>query len=477
MFKWFKWLGLGLVVGVLALGLSVKTYIASLNRQEPKIAVIGSTHEVVFPETGEIRIYHYPLDVTDSITVKLTYNSQTSGFSLSPNSYKDTGIQVGENSIVTEQVIERLGPGYGWIPAENRQCGAPGYKINVGQYIDSAASAGKTLVSVQCWSDWDTGETESEPDHNDYLVILSYKPAVGPSPSPGKPDYCVSASASKATMLPGETLTISSSTNTPVNGFFYAAYNSDNNPAGNDPKAICTGTEAATTSCPNGGKPLIFSDPNNKTDGTGLRTNGSVPEIPYANLFVTDKSTRQQVTNIQFNAYFSLNGGPWSWPQVACVAFTKMGTPPSPSPSPNANQAMFVIHKFLDVNKNSVRETGEGTTNRTWEFEYQIDGGEKQTYTIEPGEEEGEKIIVNKGVKVKVAELGQEGWLNTTGAELTKTLADPKLYTFYFGNWPVGGVAGGFPPTQPDTGAPTWLTLSLALSIMVITIIKIILKV
>lgn len=158
---------------------------------------------------------------------------------------------------------------------------------------------------------------------------------------------------------------------------------------------------------------------------------------------------------------------------------------PSPSPSPGANQAWFVIHKFLDVNRNSVREIGEGTTNRTWEFEYQIDGGEKESYMIEPGEEEGEKIIVNKGVKVKVSELGQEGWLNTTGAELTKTLSDPKLYTFYFGNWPVGGVggaspappAGGFPPTQPDTGTPTVLTLSLALSIMVITIIKVILKV
>ena len=151
----------------------------------------------------------------------------------------------------------------------------------------------------------------------------------------------------------------------------------------------------------------------------------------------------------------------------------------SPSASPGINQAGFVIHKFLDVNKNGVREVGEGTTNRTWEFEYRIDGGEKQSYMIEPGEEEGEEIIVNKGAKVKVAELGQEGWLNTTGAELTKTLADPKLYTFYFGNWPVGGAppAGGFPPTQPDTGTPTWITLSLALSITVITIIKVILKV
>lgn len=43
-FKWFKWLGLGLVVGVLALGLSVKTYIASLNRQEVMIATINNPY-------------------------------------------------------------------------------------------------------------------------------------------------------------------------------------------------------------------------------------------------------------------------------------------------------------------------------------------------------------------------------------------------------------------------------------------------
>lgn len=42
MLKWLKWLGLGLAVGGLALTASVKTYIASLNRQNIMIAEINS---------------------------------------------------------------------------------------------------------------------------------------------------------------------------------------------------------------------------------------------------------------------------------------------------------------------------------------------------------------------------------------------------------------------------------------------------
>lgn len=144
---------------------------------------------------------------------------------------------------------------------------------------------------------------------------------------------------------------------------------------------------------------------------------------------------------------------------------------PSSSPSPSTSQAGFVIHKFLDVNKNGVRETGEGQTNRAWEFEYQVNGGEKRTYLIDPGADAGDKITVNQGDKVKVQELGQEGWLNTTGSLVEKTIFDNKTYDFYFGNWPVNGVPGpaavpgAAVPYQPKTGTPTWLTLG-ALSLV-----------
>jgi hypothetical protein len=153
---------------------------------------------------------------------------------------------------------------------------------------------------------------------------------------------------------------------------------------------------------------------------------------------------------------------------------------PSSSPSPGASaspgsQAGFVIHKFLDANKNGIRETGEGPTNSAWEFEYQVTGSDKRTYTVDPGSDAGQKISAPVGSVVKVAELGQAGWLNTTGAEVTKTLSEARNYDIYFGNWPVGGVplpSGTIGPAQPDTGAPTWLTVLFVSNIMFITVIK-----
>ena len=153
----------------------------------------------------------------------------------------------------------------------------------------------------------------------------------------GRPYYCSNVAGETTVNKPilnvGETLTVSSKSNTPVNGFFYAVYNADNNPTGNSPTVVCTGT-GTNAQCPNGGTPMILSDPNNKTDGTGLRTSGSA-SVTYANLFVTDKTTGKQVTNIQINAYFSLNGGQWSYPEAKCVTFTKMGAACVPTWTPD----------------------------------------------------------------------------------------------------------------------------------------------
>ena len=136
-----------------------------------------------------------------------------------------------------------------------------------------------------------------------------------------KPDYCVSASADKAVLNLNDTLTVSSVSNTPVNGFGYAVYNLDNLYGPGNAKPVCTGAGNVTSDCPNGGTHLIFSDP----DTTTLRTNGST-QITFGRLFITDKNTGQQLKNVSFMAYFSLNGGQVSWPQDACKAFTRMGT-------------------------------------------------------------------------------------------------------------------------------------------------------
>ena len=141
-----------------------------------------------------------------------------------------------------------------------------------------------------------------------------------------RPDYCVSASADKAVLNLNDTLTVSSVSNTPVNGFGYAVYNLDNlygldvNGTPN-PKPVCTGAGNVTSDCPNGGTHLIFSDP----DTSSLRTNGST-QITYGRLFITDKNTGQQLKNVSFMAYFSLNGGQVSSSQDACKAFTRMAS-------------------------------------------------------------------------------------------------------------------------------------------------------
>ena len=178
-----------------------------------------------------------------------------------------------------------------------------------------------------------------------------------------RPDYCVSASANKASMLPGETLTLSSVSNTPVNGFFWVAYNRDNVYGPGNAKPICTGAGDVTTECPNGGTQLIISDPNNKTDGTGLRTNGSA-QITYGRLFLNDKSwNNQQVKNISIMAYFSLNGGQQSWPQDACKAFTKMGTAVSPSPNPTISCTDLTKDKTTPTMGDTVTFTCEANFN------------------------------------------------------------------------------------------------------------------
>ena len=140
----------------------------------------------------------------------------------------------------------------------------------------------------------------------------------------------------------------------------------------------------------------------------------------------------------------------------------------------------FVIRKYLDANKDGVREVGEGMTNREWVYEYQINGGGKQIYTIEPGQEMGEEVAIKKGDRVRVEELGQEGWLNTTGAVVDRTLSQARLHYLNFGGYPVNGLPstttganqGVFPATQPKTGTPLGLTLGVMGAGVVLLVLK-----
>lgn len=152
----------------------------------------------------------------------------------------------------------------------------------------------------------------------------------------------------------------------------------------------------------------------------------------------------------------------------------------SPQPSPslsaiNNDQAQFVIRKFNDLNRNGVKDEQEGGVKKEWLFKVSQNADPPYDYTVDADSGEGRTITVGRGTKITVEEVVQPGWVVTTEPVQVKNLNEPRLYRFDFGN--SSGVAGAVGPSQPDTGAPTWLTLFLISGIMVITVIKIRLKV
>jgi hypothetical protein len=136
----------------------------------------------------------------------------------------------------------------------------------------------------------------------------------------GRPDLCKSAAIDKTTLKPGESVTISSTTNSNADLFYYAFYNKDNLYPAPDgtPKPICVKTGGditdGTSACPSGSHHLIFKDPSTTPRTTGSRT------LKYEDIFVIDENNGgKKVERIQINAYFSISGGAGSYPKPECV--------------------------------------------------------------------------------------------------------------------------------------------------------------
>lgn len=151
-----------------------------------------------------------------------------------------------------------------------------------------------------------------------------------------RPDFCVDANITDSTLSPGQSTTITSISDTPVDGFYYAFFNKDNVYVENGtPKPLCVTTggdlNIPSTACPTGTHQLIYKDTN-----TTLRTNGT-KTLTYSQIFMIDQNNGGQMAdNVQVNAYFSLGTGQWSLPQAACVVSATTVAGPSPSPSPSA---------------------------------------------------------------------------------------------------------------------------------------------
>lgn len=158
---------------------------------------------------------------------------------------------------------------------------------------------------------------------------VSPTPTVTPTSTPSGPNLCSISTVDKTTLAPGESVVMSSVSNSSTNNFTYAVYNVDNPYNPNNPKPVCVTSGGDVTTerdtCPAGTYHLIFKDTN-----TDARTAGSTT-VEYGKLFVVDKNwSDKQVTRVQINAYFQVTGDQVSTPQPACVAWvTTTTTAPS----------------------------------------------------------------------------------------------------------------------------------------------------
>jgi hypothetical protein len=134
------------------------------------------------------------------------------------------------------------------------------------------------------------------------------------------------------------------------------------------------------------------------------------------------------------------------------------GASPSPSASLTAEQVQYQVLPFNDANRNGVRDSGEGTIpGATFKYKVYINADPPQDYTVEAGAE-GKIIDSGKGTKLKVEQIDTPGWVRTTPPSVSIEMTESKLYKVDFGNY--NQSTGGM-PSQPDTGTPTVLTVSL----------------
>ena len=162
---------------------------------------------------------------------------------------------------------------------------------------------------------------------------------VPPTPTPVAP-ACVSSTISAASINPGQSVTLTSTSTINANVFSYFVFNRDNLDAGGIPKSLCVASggdiTTDTAACPPGTHTLIFTDPNTTLRTTGSRT------LAYNELFVADQNNGGTIpTQLQINSYFTITGDGTSHSDPNCVEFlaaagapTLTPTPVSPSPTP-----------------------------------------------------------------------------------------------------------------------------------------------
>ncbi|MEI6690463.1 MAG: hypothetical protein WCL07_01815 [bacterium] len=129
-----------------------------------------------------------------------------------------------------------------------------------------------------------------------------------------RPNYCEGMTATTTSLSPKQTSTITLTSNTPVNQFFLAAYNTEE---AVDPTAlmlVCVEDGNVSWACPSGGHILNFL----KNDKITLRTSETFT-ISYADLFVLDRNTDNLVTSVGLYGHFQLDNGRESERDQKCL--------------------------------------------------------------------------------------------------------------------------------------------------------------
>ena len=90
-------------------------------------------------------------------------------------------LTVGQNNQydISVQLIGEAGPAYGWkqLNTDGKTCGeaANGNAlIDVTSYINSAKQQSREPHSIQCWGDYQLGDTTQDYDFNDFMIVIGY---------------------------------------------------------------------------------------------------------------------------------------------------------------------------------------------------------------------------------------------------------------------------------------------------------------
>ncbi len=486
-FQWSKWLGVAALVGAVSLGYSWRSYSTSQKKgQEVGIAQVGTEgaksgwieNTVTFPQAGKVFIYYWQLKETPGLRTLLRFWTK---LKVDKEDFQLNGL--GEKKKESDWPVKadtekryaiwnypKSGHPFdqpvGFKPVTNKKCGT----IDVTAKLQKARENGQKIAQARCWEAWDQWfKPAANPlDYSDFLLIFAVKPTGSPSPgvSPS-PSPKVSPSPSPAPKCPAGKAC-----------FRILKYNDkDGNGVRDKKKEASTGKEwvfkykvgerelvAIKTAAKSGLSEKIVVDKGSKI---------TVEEVAKKNWKQTEPKTKTKIVTLtEAKNYAILFGNHW------------LGASPSPSASPD--KASFRIRKFNDKNNNGELDSDEASTEKEWEFKYKIGDGEWVTgYKTNASTGLGQIIKVAKGREVTVEEIEQSGWEVTTDKTQTKTLSEAKLYGFAFGNWEQSGgespspspsPAASFPPKQPDTGSPTWLTVGAAGVGLVLLTVRLLIK-